>query len=131
MNRRNIRNRRKDERKLNEIIRHLCCWNCFQTGHKRFQCPFPKVDSCSFCRRPQVKSTSCGCPASRAHIKHQNVVPELHNYNENVVVPIVEGNAVARYKKMDNLVVIVENEVVDDDQDYIELHAESESLDYL
>lgn len=131
MNRRNIRNRRQDERKLNEIIRHLCCWNCFQTGHKRFQCPFPKVNRCSFCRRPQVMSINCGCSASRDHLvipEHQNAV--IHNYNQNVVIPIAEGNEVA-YQEMDNLVVVGENEAVTEDLDYIELHAESESLDDL
>lgn len=131
MNRRNnTRNRRNNERKLNEIIRHLCCWNCFQIGHKRFQCPFPKVNSCSFCRKPQVMSTECGCPASRAHL----VVPEpqniAHNYEQNVIVPINDGNEVAGYQEMDNLMVVVDNDI-HDDLDYIELHAESESLDDL
>lgn len=134
MNRRNHNLRRESERKLNNIIRHLCCWNCFQVGHKRFQCPFPTSRSCSFCRRPQVLSVDCGCLASREHLQiPENREPpniEIPNYNPDVVVPVVNEGEVAGYEEVDNLVVFVENQGLnEDDSDYLELHAESDNLE--
>lgn len=138
--------RRNVEKKLNEIMRKLCCWNCFQTGHKRFQCPFPKVNLCSFCRRPFILSVECGCPQSKAHLdvsEHQiGNVPSINingslkdstndlsmSYNENVVVPIHHGNSLAGYETLDNMVVVVDN---NNDMDILEIHAEDESLDNL
>lgn len=131
MNRKN-KLRRQSERKLNKIIRHLCCWNCFQVGHNRFQCPYPKTNKCSFCRRPQVLSTNCGCEASREHLEipePQNVeAVNVPDFNQNVVVPVMEGNEVVAYEEVENFMVDVENE---SGSDCLELHAESDSLEDL
>lgn len=136
MNRRKQIRRRESERKLNKIIRHMCCWNCFQVGHKRFQCPYPTSRSCSFCRRPQVLTVECGCEASREHLGiPENQEPpniEIPNYNPDVVVPVLNGGQVAKYEEVDNLVVFVENQAMDDnDLDTLELHAESDNLEDL
>lgn len=133
-NNRNRNKRRETERKLNNIIRHVCCWNCFQVGHKRFQCPFPKTPSCSFCRRPQVLTVECGCAASRSHFQISDPQNQLHtqlsNYNLEVVGPVSNRNEVAEFDEMDNLVVVIENEnAYDNDSDFLELHAESDNLE--
>lgn len=136
MNRRNRNLRRNSERKLNHIIRHLCCWNCFQVGHKRFQCPFPTSRSCSFCRRPQVLTVECGCEASREHLRvpeiQQPLDAQIPNYNPDVLVPLINGDEVAGYEQVDNLVVFVENQSIhENESDYLEIYAESDNLEDL
>lgn len=140
MNRRNRnvnRNRTaKLEKRFNSLVRKNVCWNCFQVGHKRFQCPHPKQSSCSFCRRPSVLSVECGCELSREQLAARSleIVDEIPNYNENVMVPVNQPNGVIEYQQDDNLMIVIENEAViegrseNDEEDFLELHAETESL---
>lgn len=132
MNRFRFRRRQIQNRNLNKIIRNICCWNCFQVGHKRFQCPYPKINICSFCRRPGVLSVNCECKGSKKHFRayqsEKVMVDSIPNYNPNVEIPILNGNEVAGYEEVENLMVVVDNE---NEDEYLELHAESDSLEDL
>lgn len=57
----------KRSRHINHLIRKNCCWNCLQLGHMRFQCPFPRMIRCSFCRKPFVLSVNCTCRINEFH----------------------------------------------------------------
>lgn len=143
MNRRNQRKQRMLEKKLNNMIRQLCCWNCFQVGHKRFQCPFIKTPSCSFCRKPSVLSVNCGCELSTTYNglhNHRRIVNNavVPNYEENVIVPVVDNqNGAIQYREDDNLVIFINNQDEQNetqeavDEDILEIHADKESLEDL
>lgn len=148
-NRKSFNNRRNNKPNLNREIRKRCCWNCFQTGHLRYQCPFPKVDICSFCRHPGTRSSECKCLDSRTHFstsipivtqptENSNVLP---NYELNVVVPMNAHLENPQYEEMDNIVVFVDNNqnihedddnisnlYDEEDADIIELYAEEDDL---
>lgn len=143
---RSIRSR-SNKFKLNKEIRRSCCWNCFQTGHLRFQCPFPKVEVCSFCRHPGIRSSECNCPEARAHFNvsdkfanEEHIRNSVLPYQLNVVVPVNAHCEQPQYVEKDNLVVFVENnqsieddEVItelcdEEDADVIELFAEEDDL---
>lgn len=141
-NRNNRKNRKNDnkavkfERKLNSLFRKNCCWNCFQVGHKRFQCPYPKIYNCSFCRRPSVLSVECGCELSRQQLAPRRFENgnQITNYNENIMVPVNQPNGSIEYQPNENLMVVIENEMLyeeisqDVNDDVLEIHAESDSL---
>ncbi|KAL5288104.1 hypothetical protein ACFFRR_008763, partial [Megaselia abdita] len=133
MNRRNRNCQRKALQKFNNLIRKLCCWNCFQIGHKRFQCPYPKQPSCSFCRKPSILSVDCGCKQSLEHFAKLNV-ETVPNYNENVIVPINQPNGVTEYQSDENLMIIIENKSSNEEgfqgneDDFLEINAETDSL---
>lgn len=126
----------KLENRFNSLIRKNVCWNCFQVGHKRFQCPHPKQSSCSFCRRPSVLSVECGCELSRQKlaVRSREIVDETPNYNENVIVPVNQPNGVIEYQQDDNLMIVIESEAVieeksENDEDYVlEIYADTDSL---
>lgn len=146
MNRKNHNAKRNQERKLNKMIRQLCCWNCFQTGHNRFQCPFPKTPSCSYCRKPSVLSINCGCDLSRADLplqeNNEQVVENMPEYDANVLVPVNDENGFIGYQENQNIILVVENhpdesneeennyeEETDETDDILEINAsETESL---
>lgn len=138
MNRQN-RNRQRKEKKLNKLIRELCCWNCFQFGHKRFQCPYPKQTRCSFCRKPSVLSVECGCDLSQENLVliEPQVVNEIANYDQNVMVPVNQPNGEIEYQQNENLVFILGNDNLSNEEidhegdDILEIHAETDSLDDL
>lgn len=114
MNRKNRKQQRIVEKKMNNMIRQLCCWNCFQVGHKRFQCPFAKQICCSFCRKPSIRSVECGCELSREYVglhnHRQNYTERNPSYDEDVLVPVVnDQNGAVKYKRNDNLLIFVDN----------------------
>lgn len=140
MNRKNFKKQRNLERQLNNLMRQLCCWNCFQVGHKRFQCPYAKQNSCSFCRKPSILSIECGCELSRLHISlpnHRQEVAERIPYHDDVMVPVVNiRNGAVEYQRNDNLVIVVDNnddqnEEDEVDNDVLEINADTDSLDDL
>lgn len=138
---------------VNQIIRKNCCWNCFQLDHLRFQCPYPKASKCSFCRKPDIRSSECNCSESRRHfhVPEQNDealadhfndkvrVTEHGSFSQNVLVPLNHGGDIPKYIMNENIVVFVENEICngkekkdeedEEDKDIIEIHAEEYSLD--
>lgn len=129
---------------FNQQIRRNCCWNCFGIGHIRFQCPFPKVTCCSYCRRPGIQTRDCLCIESRLSYN----VPEHKAYNQppsnnphplrsteygcflqNVIVPVNDSeNNNTEYVEKDNIVIVIPNQEVED-LDYIEIHPEEDCLD--
>lgn len=131
---------------LNREMRQSCCWNCFQIGHLRYQCPFPKVEVCSFCRHPGTRSSDCNCPEAKAHFnRHVPTVTHVRTNSQlfalNVVVPINAHSENPHYEEKDNIVVFVDNhqnseeedytiqELYDDeDADILELYAEEDDL---
>lgn len=133
MNRKNRKQQRNVEKKMNNMIRQLCCWNCFQVGHKRFQCPFAKQICCSFCRKPSIRSIECGCELSRQYIGLHNRRPiheeQQPSYENDVLVP--------EYKQKDNIVIVVDNTKKQDeegeevDNDCLEINADTDSLNDL
>ena len=87
---------------LQSFMRSYSCWNCHQIGHTRHQCRFPKVDSCSFCKRTGIKTIECGCQ-NRAPL-NLNVNEAVHliqenDYNENVLVPDQTAKSVGRFSR--------------------------------
>lgn len=134
----------------NQPTRQNCCWNCYRSGHLRFQCPYQKLISCSFCRQPGVLTSECTCCESRSdscvseHRRESgrslysitdptNVrKTEYGSFQENVIVPISTEHNRMKYKTVDNIVVLIQNNVEEkeeEDLDYIEIHAENESLE--
>lgn len=85
--------------------RQNICWNCFTEGHLRFQCPLPKSDSCSFCRRPNIKTVECGC----------------NKKDNDVINPPIE-----EFENIQIEVLYVEEE---EDRDILEICAEDEPLE--
>lgn len=138
----NMRNSRRFKRPLStKRTRKDCCWNCFKIGHLRFQCPYPKRVLCSFCKNPGVRSCDCSCSEARKHFNPISVeIPqnlpienmEIPNYNENVLVPINNGND-SQYQEMENYVIFVVNNLneidEEEDKDIIEIHPENEDLE--
>jgi hypothetical protein len=134
-------NSRRKRNNLNRKIRLLSCWNCFQLGHVRFQCPFPKNNICSFCRRPGIRSCDCSCAEARRHFSVLNnrppfgkIMAVLNNiqdidvscYNPNVMIPIS-----GRYEEEKNIVVVIENDLkanIEEDRDVIDIFAEDDDL---
>lgn len=129
---------------FNQQIRRNCCWNCFGIGHLRFQCPYPKVTCCSYCRRPGVKSCDCLCMESRLgynvpehNLENQNSTNNKNPFKsteygcflQNVIVPVndIEKND-TQYVEKDNIVVVIPNDD-DEDLDYIDIHPEEDCLD--
>lgn len=147
MNFRNHNRIEKKNRRLNQLIRKKCCWNCMQIGHLRFQCPYPRTIRCSFCRKPFVLTINCDCRGQNLNIdvsEHQ--VQELPNLDENRTPPMNEEYSAAVLVPMnledgsiqeniqDNLVVFVDNNEIEDekyeeDRDVLEINAETDSLD--
>lgn len=129
--------------------RNNCCWNCFETGHLRFQCSLPKIQICSFCRRKGVKTTECSCIESRLHFavsEHEEVdkkeqkienikITEYGPFQENVTVPVNIDGSKVKYVPKENLVVFVANDhnmiEEEEDRDFIEIHPEDDCLDQL
>lgn len=126
---------------LQHLIRMYCCWNCFQLGHNRHQCPFPRSISCSYCRRPGVLSSQCRCTTPNSYVRRiqrvQNVSSDIGNYESNVHVPNIEKNNIESQRE--NLVVFVNNNnssgnIIEEDnssetEEYLEINAEDESLE--
>ena len=124
-----------------KMTRKNYCWNCFNSGHMRFQCPFQKKISCSFCRKPNILTSDCTCNEYVGSPQRRNIQNlsnnELQaiqgsNYPAQVQVPITQSD---EYACRDNLVVIVNNSIPEidsddeDDRDILELYAESDSLE--
>lgn len=140
MNHQQRRNKRSFENKLNNMIRQFSCWNCLQLGHRRFQCPYVKMQCCSFCRKPSVLTVNCGCELSVLHVdlhsrRRKVKKPKQPQYENHVIVPQVnEQNGSVEYKEDANIVVYIDNdqekqneESVNDD--ILEIHADDESLE--
>ena len=123
-----------------KINRNNCCWNCFQAGHMRFQCPMRKTISCSFCRKRNILTANCPCNEYKGSIK-QNSILELSilelksvqktNYPVHVQVPKTQSD---EYISRDNIIVLINNENVDlnsddEDGDILELHPEDDCLE--
>lgn len=135
---RTSRNSRRKQKSLNRKIRQLSCWNCFQFGHVRFQCPFPKSNVCSFCRRPGIRSCDCPCPDARNHFNVinnvqienlNNEIVDVPQYNLNVMVPVNGNDENVHYEEVNNIIVFLENDLnEEEDKDYIDIHAENEDL---
>lgn len=134
----NKNNRRRSKKaNLNQQIRQLCCWNCFQQGHLRFQCPFPKVEVCSFCRKPGIRSSNCSCDAARQHF-NVSVQPDQNDkiaqmnsialsYQENVLVPVNAHEENPQFEERDNIVIFLENHQSDEDEMITELYDEDDT----
>lgn len=43
--------------------RTVTCWNCNRVGHLYRECWSPRRMRCYYCKRPDVKTTECGCKA--------------------------------------------------------------------
>lgn len=137
---------------VNKLIRKNCCWNCFQLDHLRFQCPYFKSLKCSFCRKPDVRSSECNCSESRRHFhvpEHNDEVPanylneevrvtEYGSFSQKVLVPLNNDGETPSYVLNENIVVFIENESCNDkekqdeeeeDKDILEIHAEDCLLD--
>lgn len=131
---------------LQLLIRRYCCWNCFQMGHNRHQCPLPRIIACSYCRKPGVLTHQCNCEFSRFNSSYPrnhgaNVRPvandELPNYGNVVCVPNAENNNMPILRE--NLVISIRNnedEPVNEPEstesepdEFLELDAEDEPLD--
>lgn len=126
---------------LNRLIRLHSCWNCHQIGHTRHQCPLPKSISCSYCKKPGVRTIDCGCC-------NQQCLPTTHRHPSpapmaeagfDLLVMVPDSNEPNQYKEQDNLMVVIdncntENENPSDentDTEFLELDAEQDSLDDL
>lgn len=140
-------NRRKRNNSNNQVlqllfrlIRSYSCWNCHQIGHTRHQCPYPKSISCSYCKRPGVRTIDCGCcyenkqilPTSSHNVPAASTAPAGYD----LVVMVPDSNIPNEYKEQDNLMVFVDNEHDNDsnegtDTEFLELDAEQDSLDDL
>lgn len=125
-NRRSILQRQKRQRNR----RLKCCWNCFNKGHLRFQCPEPKRISCSFCRKPNILSSDCACQTISLHPIEVHEI-QAANYNLFVELPRIQPDEA---RNVDNLVIVIENppnpssdEEVD--LDILEIHPEDDCLD--
>lgn len=132
---------------LQLLIRRYCCWNCFQMGHNRHQCPFPRIISCSYCRKPGVLSQQCNCDFSKLNSSHyrncRNVETtssmELVRHENLVSVPNPENNDVPVLQE--NLLISISNNndeptteqdpTESEQEDLLEIHAEDEPLDEL
>lgn len=134
-------------------IRSNCCWNCFEVGHLRFQCPQPKIEICSFCRTSGVQSSNCSCVESRLHfavpeqkevdinnhcIEESVKLTEYGPIQENVIVPVNVGENIVRYIPKENMIVFVTNTHAitnepanDEDRDILEIHPEDDCLDFI
>lgn len=77
-------------------------------GHLRFQCPLPKMDSCSHCRAPNIKSSECNCRAVQ------------------VDQDIINHPPIEEFENFQIEVIYDEN---DEDKDILEIHAEDEPLE--
>lgn len=142
MNSRNRKFNRRHERAvrhLNTLIRKNCCWNCLQVGHLRFQCPYPKMTRCSFCRKPFVLSVNCNCKYStkiqgvpahqRIHESFIQPVDPQPIHVERVLVSVHESESDLK----DNIVVCIENdcqspEEGEEDEDILEISTETDFL---
>lgn len=148
----NVRNQNKKKfekknRRLDQLIRKNCCWNCLQIGHLRFQCPYPKTIRCSFCRKPFVLTINCNCRGQNTKIdvpEHQRQEsynhceenlndPTNHEYSVSVVVPVKLENGSIHSVIEDNIVVFIDNskDQEEEDKDILEIHAETDSLNEL
>lgn len=127
---------------LQHLIRSHCCWNCFQLGHNRHQCPFPRSISCSYCRRPGVYSNQCKCTRRNSQVRYAQYVEYVpstsSNYENTVHVPNTEKNNIESQRE--NLVVFINNnsnknneehEEHSEQEEYLEIDAEDESLEDL
>lgn len=80
-------NRQIFKRLGTQFIRDKCCWNCFEVGHLRFQCPKPKVEACSFCQTSGVRSNACSCTESKLHFSLPEQ-EEIINNNQRIQEPV-------------------------------------------
>lgn len=80
-------------------------------GHLRFQSPLPKVDSCSYCRTPNIKSTECNCRSLR--------IEQL----------IINNPAVEKFENIQIEVMHVEADPDLEDKDILQILAEDEPLE--
>lgn len=125
---------------LQHLIRRYCCWNCYQLGHNRHQCPFPRSISCSYCRRPGVLSTQCNCTNHTSHVRRAQFVDNVSHfegtYERTVHVPNIEKNNIESQRE--NLIVFVDNQPSQNNEneesdvepeEYLEINAEDESLE--
>lgn len=127
---------------LQRMQRLYSCWNCHQFGHTRHQCQLPRTISCSFCRKPGILTVDCRC--QNKHQPHRFNRPYQRteylstsvSYNSNVRVP--DGNQPNSYVPRENLVVVVPNDERNEEEmetneveeeEYLEIHPESDSLD--
>lgn len=135
---------RKNEKRirhLNKLIRQNCCWNCLQGGHLRFQCPYPKMTRCSFCRKPFVLSINCNCKDSSqiqgvsAHLTNRNAEIQAVDDTEPFHVERVLVSLTQNESDVDpNILVFVENDVEipkedEEDKDILVINTDHEFLD--
>lgn len=120
-------------RLLQQFIRSYSCWNCHQVGHTRHQCPHPKSFSCSYCKTPGIRTVDCGCnqlvaiqpqPQENNH-PLENLIIENNPPMENLIIEVDNDNYVP-----ENIEQEVDTET-DENIEYLELHAEDDSLDDL
>lgn len=104
-------NNRLSRKTLRRTEREGVCWNCFQKGHLRFQCPYPKRKFCSYCRAPNVMTSECNCQSNEI------IAPE----NIQEIIPPIE--------EFENIQVQIHYVQEDDDQDILEICAEDEPLE--
>lgn len=131
-------NKRSKHQRRNSL---KTCWNCFRSGHLRFQCPLPKLNSCSFCYTPGVRSCDCKCESASRHfgvpipLVKNNISVEIGSYQNNVLVPIGNEDGQYNYQNMDNIVVFVDNIEKDaqkeEDRDIIDIHPEIDDFLFL
>lgn len=149
------KNNKKKIRRLNKLIRKNCCWNCLQSDHLRYQCPYPKMTRCSFCLKPFVLSIECSCKASlkiKGVPAHQNPIVENHvkeqpveNFQpihvERVLIPLSSGSDESNQGIRNDIAIFVENDIqsmsndengedsnVEEDKDILEIIAEDDFL---
>ena len=93
----------------NPTSRSNVCWNCFECGHLRFQCPMPKQSACSFCRTPNVRTIECACRMPPRFEIPENEQIIVINYNEDKTS---DDETVRRSEDEDAdvLVIFAENE---------------------
>lgn len=129
---RNRRSNRIAQQIVQQIIRISCCWNCFQFGHTRHQCPHPREVRCSYCRLPGVQTMQCKCNAAISHRRserNQLQPPLIQNslqneiFDSTVMVPNINENS---YEEQENLVVLVDNQ---NEEEFLQIDLEEDTLD--
>lgn len=107
----------------------------------RFQCPFPKILTCSFCQKRNVLTNNCDCVGARD--LRQPTVDLVHEAQEPPLPEVVlEPRPQFELAQPDNLIVVVDNdyyqpqnELADsllsdnEDADILEINADSDSLE--
>lgn len=136
----NRRSNRITQQIIQQLVRISCCWNCFQFGHTRHQCPHPRETRCSFCRSPRVQTIQCKCHGATNHrtrnLSKNESQPSIENlvvqqdFDATVLVPNTNENA---YEEQMNILVMVENEREQEnpecEEEYLQIDLETSSLD--